>query len=78
MDPYSPIDYQIALLRSDYRSRTALPIELQANLLLDYSLYPSFYPSPYLTPFIEPYPVCRLGYRRPAPYFFGGYPRCYW
>ena len=83
MDPYSPIDYQIALLRADYRTRTALPIEIQANILLDYSLYPSVYPGPFSSPYLDPYPYpypvygYGYGYRRP-PFWGGGCRRPCW
>lgn len=75
MDPYLPLDYQIALLRSDYRTRTNLPIEIQANLLIGPSLYPSFYANPFIVPPLYPYgPVYPLVYRQPC----CGYNRCNW
>ena len=47
MDPYLPLDYQIALLRGGYRTTTSLPIDIQATIILD---------NPYLTPaIIAPY-----------------------
>ena len=79
MDPYLPLDYQIALLRSDYRTRTNLPIELQANFLLGPSLYPSFYANPFIVPPLYPYgppygPVYPLACRQPC----WGHNRCKW
>ena len=57
MDPYLPLDYQIAALRSEYRNTTALQIELQTRLILDadrFSRFPRLHYYPVSYPYIYP------------------------
>ena len=61
MDPFNSIDFQLALLRSNYRATTSLPVEiLLANG------YPStYYPVPIVSPYLYPY-VSRSFYDYPV------------
>lgn len=54
MDPRLPLDYQIAALRSGYRTTTDLPINIQADILLRSRILPS-YTIPLATPYTYPY-----------------------
>jgi hypothetical protein len=64
MDPLTPLEYQIALLRSEYRDMTSsLPITTQAAIVLGAGRYCNGYPNPLL------YPSSSLLY---PPLFWGG------
>ena len=56
MDPYLPMDYQLALLRSEYRNTTSLPMDLKARIILDVNRYPysRYYPNFYYPNFYPP------------------------
>ena len=61
MDPFSPLDYQLSLLRGGHRTTTSLPIDIRASVLLD---------NPYFTPGFGYYPP-PFGYPYPYPYYPG-------
>ena len=63
MDPYqqAALSIEVARLRTDYRTTTALPVEIRAAMLMSDQLYPAIYPviSPYyptIYPYTNPYP----------------------
>ena len=51
MDNLLPLEYQIALLRTEYRNTSNLPITTQASILLGSAGFSPIYPiTPYLYP----------------------------
>lgn len=66
MDPY--YDYQLALLRAEYRTTTALPITVQASLLMA-NRFPIY---PFVAPLVGYYSPALIDYPPIYPPYGGG------